>query len=46
MRGDSIAQGGEFGLGNLVFKELRNSGYIDKMSAYVKSDLDKTLSLE
>lgn len=46
MRGDSIAQGGEFGLGNLVFKELRNSGYLDKMSTYVKSKMDKTLSLE
>lgn len=46
MRGDSIAQSGEFGFGNLVFKELRNSGYLDKMDAYIKSNMDKTLSLE
>ena len=46
MRGDSIAQGGEFAFGNLVFKELRNAGYLDKMAAYIKSNMDKTLSLE
>ena len=46
MRGDSIAQGGEFGFGNLVFKELRNAGYLDKMAAYIKSNMDKNLSLE
>ena len=31
MRGDSIAKDGEFAFGNLVFKELRNQGYLDKM---------------
>lgn len=46
MRGDSIAKGGEFGFGNLVFKELRNTGYLDKMSNYAKSNMDKSLSLE
>lgn len=46
MRGDSIAQGGEFAFGNLVFKELRNQGYLDKMDAYQKSNQDKALSLE
>lgn len=46
MRGDSIAKGGEFGFGNLVFKELRNAGYLDKMAAYIKSNMDKNLSLE
>lgn len=46
MRGDSIAKGGEFGFGNLVFKELRNTGYLDKMSDYAKSKMDKALSLE
>lgn len=46
MRGDSIAKGGEFGFGNLVFKELRNAGYLDKMAAYIKSNMDKSLSLE
>lgn len=46
MRGDSIAQGGEFAFGNLVFKELRNAGYLDKLSDYDKSRKDKALSLE
>ena len=45
MRGDSIAKGGEFAFGNLVFKELRNAGYLDKMSNYLKSVKDKALSL-
>jgi hypothetical protein len=45
MRGDSIAQGGEFAFGNLVFKELRNSGYLDKLSDYDKTRKDKALSL-
>lgn len=45
MRGDSIAKSGEFAFGNLVFKELRNQGYLDKMDAYQKSNLDKALSL-
>lgn len=31
MRGDSIASYGEYGKGNLVFKELRNRGYLDKL---------------
>lgn len=45
LRGDSIAKSGEFAFGNLVFKELRNQGYLDKMDAYQKSKLDKMLSL-
>ena len=46
MRGDSIAKGGEFAFGNLVFKELRNQGYLDKMNDYEKTMQDKALSLE
>lgn len=46
MRGDSIAKGGEFAFGNLVFKELRNQGYLDKMNDYERSLKDKALSLE
>jgi hypothetical protein len=44
-RGPAIAKGGEFSLENLVFKELRNQGYIDKIDMYVKSEQDKALSL-
>ena len=45
LRGDSIAKFGEFAFGNLVFKELRNQGYLDKMDMYQKSKQDKALSL-
>jgi ribosomal protein L31E len=45
MRGDSIKQGGEFSFGNLVFKELRNQGYLDKLSDYEKTSQDSALSL-
>jgi hypothetical protein len=44
-RGPAIAKGGEFSLENLVFKELRNQGYIDKIDMYLKSEQDKALSL-
>jgi hypothetical protein len=46
MRGDSIAKNGEFAFGNLVFKDLRNQGYLDKMDNYQRSNQDKALSLE
>ena len=46
MRGSAIAKGGEFSFENLVFKELRNRGYLDKMSKYLKSRQDQSLSLD
>lgn len=45
MRGAGIAKHGEFSFENLVFKELRNTGYLNKMNAYEKSLQDKALSL-
>lgn len=45
MRGDSIAQSGEFAFGNLIFKDLRNQGYLDKINDYERSRMDKGLSL-
>jgi hypothetical protein len=45
MRGDSIAKEGEFAFGNLIFKELRNAGYLDKLNDYKKTSQDKILSL-
>ena len=45
MRAASIQKGGEFALENLVFKELRNRGYLDKMNKYSKTMQDKSLSL-
>ena len=45
MRGSAIQRGGEFALENLVFKELRNRGYLDKLSKYIRTIEDKNLSL-
>jgi hypothetical protein len=45
MRGAAIQKGGEFSHENLVFKELRNRGYLDKMSKYEKTLQDRSLSL-
>jgi hypothetical protein len=45
MRTGSIAKYGEFSHGNLIFKELRNLGYLDKMNDYIKTKQDQNLSL-
>jgi hypothetical protein len=45
MRGSAIRKGGEFSFENLVFKELRNQGYLDKMTNYTKTLQDQSLSL-
>lgn len=45
MRGAAIQRAGEFSFENLVFKELRNQGYLDKLSAYLLNIKDKALSL-
>ena len=45
MRGAAIQKGGEFSFENLVFKDLRNQGYLDKLSDYEKTSMDKALSL-
>lgn len=45
MRGAAIAKGGEFSFENLVFKELRNRGYLDKMNNYTRDVKDRSLSL-
>ena len=46
MRNASIARGGEFSFENLVFKELRNRGYLDRMNRYEQSLKDQALSLK
>lgn len=46
LRKDSIASDGEFGLGNLVFKEFRNLGYLDTLKSLVRKMRGKELSLE
>lgn len=45
MRSVGIRKGGEFSLENLVFKELRNNGYLNKFSQYITSRKVKELSL-
>lgn len=46
MRAASLQKYGEFGRENLLFKELRNRGYVDKMNKYETSLKDKELSLK
>jgi hypothetical protein len=46
MRGAAISRGGEFSFENLVFKELRNRGYLDKLNKYEQSLKDQALSLK
>jgi hypothetical protein len=45
MRSSALKQGGEFSFENLVFKELRNQGHLDKMTNYLRSAQDKRFSL-
>jgi hypothetical protein len=45
MRSGGIEKYGEFSHGNLIFKELRNMGYFDKINNYIKSKQDEKLSL-
>ena len=45
MRAGAIEKGGESAPENLVFKELRNRGYLDKMSKYLRNLEDEDLSL-
>jgi hypothetical protein len=45
LRKHSIAKSGEFTQDNLVFKELRNRGYIDKIREFIVKITDKRLSI-
>jgi hypothetical protein len=45
MRAAGLKRAGEFSTENLVFKELRNQGDLDKMVNYIRSRQDKELSL-
>lgn len=46
LRTKSLAEGGEYSIGNLVFKTLRYSGHLQKIADYRKALFDKELSLE
>lgn len=45
-RASGIEKAGEFSIENLVWKSLRNNGYIDKLRKYSITKQDKDLSLE
>ena len=46
MRSSAIERGGESAPENLVFKELRNRGYLDKLSKYLRNIEDESLSVK
>lgn len=46
LRKSGLDKGGEFSVENLAFKELRKSGYIDKLYEYSKKAKSTKLSLE
>ncbi len=46
MRKAGLEKGGEYSVENLVFKTLRNNGYLEKLSSEKTSILDKELSLK
>jgi hypothetical protein len=45
MRTAGVSLGGEFSEGNFLFKELRNRGYLDKLSNFGRTRQDASLSL-
>jgi len=45
MRSAALQHGGEFAIENLVYKELRNRGYLKKLSDFATQVADKRLSL-
>lgn len=46
LRKSSLATDGEFGEGNLIFKEFRNDGSLDKLKERKRELVDKELTLE
>lgn len=46
LRKQSITKDGEYGLGNLIFKEFRNKGYLHYLKDQRKVEKSKELSLE
>jgi len=44
MRGESLKEKGEFSIGNLTFKKLRSTGYIEKIINIITRSYDKIFS--
>lgn len=45
MRQSGLDQGGEYSVENLAYKILRNQGYLDRLSAAIRDQQDRALSL-
>ncbi len=45
MRRSALEHGGEFAIENLVFKTLRNNGYITRLVNYQRSMFDQSFSI-
>lgn len=45
LRSSGLQKGGEFSIENLAFKALRNMGYLEKLSNYIKNIEDRDLSI-
>ena len=46
LRKTSIEEDGEYSIGNLIFKEFRNKGYLDNLKDRLRELINKELSLE
>jgi hypothetical protein len=46
MRKAALERGGEFSTENLVFKHLRNTGFLEKLFDAINKSIDRTLSLD
>lgn len=46
LRKDSLSTDGEYGIGNLIFKQFRNDGYLDNLKQMLIDNTTKELSLE
>jgi len=46
MRRDGLASGGEFSIGNLIYKTLRREGWMDKLYNIIYKAYDKTWTVE
>ena len=45
MRSSGLKKEGEYSRENLLYKELRNQGYLDKFDKYYNKVIDKKFSL-
>ena len=46
MRRAGLEREGEYSVENLVFKTLRNTGYLEKLNVIIKNDYDHSVSLD